>query len=160
MAILPIVNDAAMHRGAQTSVLVLFSALCIISTEVELLDRVAQCKLNFELPYCFCFVVLFSAPAVCGNLVPPAGIEPVTLAVEAQSLNGKTAREVPAHAVFSHPLWSSDFKWVEDVSIPLKNEELRQLHPLTQLGFYPGRSMPAQRLPTSALLSTTSIFHT
>ena len=33
--------------------------------------------------------------AACGNLVPQPGIKPISPAVEAQSLNQQTARQVP-----------------------------------------------------------------
>ena len=47
----------------------------------------------------FCFLWLHCA--ACGIPVPPPGIEPTPTAVEAESLNHWTAREVPAWAVLT-----------------------------------------------------------
>ena len=41
------------------------------------------------------FILFFPHHHACGILVPQPGIEPVPLAVEAQSLNHWTTREVP-----------------------------------------------------------------
>ena len=56
----------------------------------------------------FVFVFVFLPHwAVCGVLVPQPGIEPLPVAVEEQSPNHWTTREVPVHVVFNATaLWS------------------------------------------------------
>ena len=46
--------------------------------------------------YCFCFMFWFLVCEACGILAPKPGIEPAPPALEAQSLNHWTAREVPS----------------------------------------------------------------
>ena len=69
MAILAIVNNAAMNRGVQTSVLVLFSALlhCIHRSGIAGSYGPVLAKFFDELPYCSCFIVLFSALQYVGT---------------------------------------------------------------------------------------------
>ena len=54
---------------------------------------------GFFLLFLFCFVLLHCA--VCGILVPRPGIKPMPPAVEAQSLNHWTSREVPRDFFFT-----------------------------------------------------------
>ena len=49
----------------------------------------------FKWGYSFCFGLVFFGLLACGILVPWPGIEPVLPAVEGQSLNHWTARQVP-----------------------------------------------------------------
>ena len=46
----------------------------------------------------FCFYFVFFGHISCGILAPRPGIEPVSLALEPQSLNHWTDREVPRHS--------------------------------------------------------------
>ena len=51
--------------------------------------------------------IFFSGPEACGILVPPLGIEPMPPAVEVESPNRWTTREVPMPCLFSSrsPFW-------------------------------------------------------
>ena len=59
----------------------------------------------------FLFFLFFywSCSAACGILVPQQGIEPAPPALEAQSLNHWTTREVPQNVHFQ---WSLDIRWL------------------------------------------------
>ena len=66
----------------------------------------------------FFFFSLWPRYMVCGILVPWQGIEPVPPAVEAQSPNHWTAREVPANSFFQlafqlslHRIWRDPESW-------------------------------------------------
>ena len=63
----------------------------------QLARRVIQSNLYKDVPFLFvCFGGVFWPRCVaCRILVPPPGMEPVPPAVEAQSPNHWTAREVP-----------------------------------------------------------------
>ena len=49
----------------------------------------------------FFFLIFWPHQVACGILVPQPGIEPVPPAVEAQSLNHRTAREVPVSCILN-----------------------------------------------------------
>ena len=67
----------------------------LISSSLDLFSNITFCL--------FVFVFwLHSVP--CGTLVPQPGIEPVPIALETQSLNHWTAREVPYLLFFNIPI--------------------------------------------------------
>ena len=63
----------------------------------------------FRCPFSFIFCFCYSA---CGILVPLPGIKPASSALEVQSLNHLTTREIPDLHSFLDPLSCTLFRWL------------------------------------------------
>ena len=77
-------------------------------------QNVGNCQITYFLSF------FWPHRAACGIFVPQPGIEPTPLALEAQSLNHWTAREVPGQPVFFQPINCKETKEVGEGGRPLE----------------------------------------